>query len=49
MADNYLDEDESNEDLQFRDDILNYRGYFIENEEEEEKKFYEYGAHFPYE
>ena len=48
MADNYLDEDESNEDLQFRDDILNYRGYFIENEEEEEKKFYEYGAHFPY-
>jgi hypothetical protein len=32
----------------FRDDILNYRGYFIENEDEEEKKFYEYGAHFPY-
>ena len=48
MADNYLDEDESKEEIEFQDDILNYRGYFIENEEEEEKKFYEYGAHFPY-
>jgi hypothetical protein len=29
-------------------DIMNYKGYFVENEEEEEQKFFEYGAHFPY-
>ena len=49
MVDYFLEEDEeSNEDIQFKDGIYNYRGYFVENEEEEEKKFYEYGAHFPY-
>ena len=49
MADYFFDEDEdSNGDVQFKDGIYNYRGYFVENEEEEEKKFYEYGAHFPY-
>ena len=50
MDDNFFDEDEeSNEDIDIKDDIYNYKGYFVENEqEEEEKKFYEYGAHFPY-
>ena len=48
MAEVFLDEEESKEELEFKDDILNYRGYFVENEDEEEKKFYEYGAHFPY-
>ena len=47
MAEVFLDE-ESKEELEFKDDLLNYRGYFVENEDEEEKKFYEYGAHFPY-
>ena len=47
MADYFLDE-ESKEEIEFKDDILNYRGYFVENGDEEEKKFYEYGAHLPY-
>ena len=29
-------------------DMINYKGYFIENEVKEEKKFYEHGAHFSY-
>ena len=48
MEDYLLDEDESKGDIEFKDDLLNYRGYFVENGDEEEKKFYEYGAHFPY-
>ena len=47
MAEYFVDE-ESKEEIEFKDDILNYRGYFVENGDEEEKKFYEYGAHFPY-
>ena len=42
------DDDESNENIEVKDDIYNYKGYFVENEEEDEKKFYEFGAHFPY-
>ena len=51
MDDDFFDEDEeSNENIDVKDDIYNYKGYFVENEQdEEEKKFYEYGAHFPYE
>ena len=49
MDDYFFDEDdESNENIEVKDDIFNYKGYFVENEEEEEKKFYEFGAHFPY-
>ena len=48
MADYFFDEDESNDNIEVKDDVYNYKGYFIENEEEEEKKFYEFGAHFPY-
>ena len=49
MEDFYLDnESDSDEDIDVKNDIYNYKGYFIENEEEEEKKFYEFGAHFPY-
>ena len=49
MADYFFDEDEeSNENIEVKDDGYNYKGYFVENEEEEEKKFYEFGAHFPY-
>ena len=50
MADYFFDEEEeSNENIEVKDDIYNYKGYFVENEEEEEeKKFYEFGAHFPY-
>jgi len=29
-------------------DMLNYKGYFIENGRDEEKKFFEFGAHFSY-
>ena len=51
MDDDFFDEDEeSNENIDVKDDIYNYKGYFVENEQdEEEKKFYEFGAHFPYE
>ena len=49
MADYFFDEEEeSNENIDVKNDIYNYKGYFVENEEEEEKKFYEFGAHFPY-
>ena len=48
MAEYFFDEDDSKEEIEFKDDLLNYRGYFVENDDEEEKKFYEYGAHFPY-
>ena len=49
MAEYFFDEEEeSNENIDVKNDIYNYKGYFIENEEEEEKKFYEFGAHFPY-
>ena len=30
-------------------DIFNYKGYFVENEDEEdEPKYFEFGAHFSY-
>ena len=29
-------------------EMLNYKGYFVENGKDEEKKFFEYGAHFSY-
>ena len=48
MDEYFFDEEESNDDIEVKDDIYNYKGYFVENEEEEEKKFYEFGAHFPY-
>ena len=49
MANYFFDEEEeSNENIDVKNDIYNYKGYFVENEEEEEKKFYEFGAHFPY-
>ena len=43
-----MDFDESNDkDLQLEGDMLNYKGYFVENaEEDEEPKYYEFGAHF---
>ena len=47
--DYFFDEDdEPNENIEVKDDMYNYKGYFVENEEEDEKKFYEFGAHFPY-
>ena len=49
MAELYTEnETESNPDIDVKNDIFNYKGYFVENEEDEEKKFYEFGAHFPY-
>ena len=52
MAEEFFDEDEGNEsnDIDVKNDIFNYKGYFVENgdEEEEEQKFFEFGAHFPY-
>jgi hypothetical protein len=55
MAQIILDEnfennyDDSDFDIN-NNNILNYKGYFLENEEEEneEPKYYEFGAHFPY-
>ena len=36
-------------DNKIENDNLNYKGYFIENADaDEDPKFYEYGAHFPY-
>ena len=45
-----MNADNSNDDeIDVKNDIFNYKGYFVENEEEEEEpKYYEFGAHFPY-
>ena len=44
----YLD-DSDNEEVTYKNDMLNYKGYFVENgEEDEEPKIFEFGAHFPY-
>ena len=45
-----MDFDDSNDDeIDVKNDIFNYKGYFVENEEEEvEPKYYEFGAHFAY-
>ena len=48
MEKNYTDEEDTNGNIDVKNDIDNYKGYFIENGEEEEKKYYEFGAHFPY-
>ena len=48
MAEYYTDKEDTNGNIDVNNDIDNYKGYFVENEEEEEKKFYEFGAHFPY-
>jgi hypothetical protein len=48
MAEQYTDEEDTNGNIDVKNDIDNYKGYFIENGEEEEKKYYEFGAHFPY-
>ena len=43
------DELDQDDDINFKNDILNYKGYFVENEEENKKpKYYEFGAHFSY-
>ena len=50
MAEYFFDEESSNnedDNTEGNNDIYNYKGYFAENEDEE-KKFYEFGAHFPY-
>jgi hypothetical protein len=50
MAENFFDEESNNNEDDNTDennDIYNYKGYFAENEDEE-KKFYEFGAHFSY-
>ena len=43
--------DESGDEIDINNnDILNYRGYFLENENEEDNspKYFEHNAHFPY-
>ena len=42
--------DSSDNDLDIKNDILNYKGYFVENgiNDEDEQKLFEFGAHFPY-
>lgn len=48
---NFNNNDYSEEDIDINNkDMLNYRGYFNENDnnEEEEPKYFEHGAHFPY-
>ena len=38
----------TNENNNNQKEMLNYKGYFVENGRDEEKKFFEYGAHFSY-
>jgi len=38
----------SNTNNKNQDDVLNYKGYFVENNCNEEKKYFEFGAHFSY-
>ena len=48
MADFFDEEDaDSSSEVGVDENAGEYKGYFVENEEEE-KKFYEFGAHFPY-
>jgi hypothetical protein len=37
-----------NENNNNQNEMINYKGYFVENGRDEEKKFFEYGAHFSY-
>ena len=40
---------ENNEEIDANNNILNYKGYFVENaNEDDEPKYFEYGAHFRY-
>ena len=52
LDDNYNNYDnESNDEIDAQiNDVNDYKGYFLENniDDDEEGKFYEYGAHFPY-
>ena len=48
MAENFIEVEESEDNIDVKNENFNYKGYFLENEEEEGKKFYEFGAHFPY-
>ena len=48
MAEYYIDKKHTNGNIDVKNDIDNYKGYFVENGKEEEKKYYEFGAHFPY-
>jgi hypothetical protein len=38
---------DSETDIVDQENLANYKGYF-HNEEESEEKYYEFGAHFPY-
>ena len=41
--------DSSKDESDIKEDIMNYKGYFVENEGEDlEPKYFEFGAHFPY-
>ena len=48
MAEIFIEVEESEDNIDIKNENFNYKGYFLENEEEEGKKFYEFGAHFPY-
>ncbi len=51
IGDNFNNyQNDSNDEIDVQNDIFNYKGYFLENDidEEEGPKYYEYGAHFPY-
>jgi len=43
-------QNDSNDEIDVENDIFNYKGYFLENDidEDEGPKYFEYGAHFPY-
>ena len=42
-------DDSNDEEINIKNkDIFNYKGYFIENQDEDEPKYFEYGAHFSY-
>ena len=39
----------NNEDIDINNDIYNYKGYFVENaDQDDEPKYFEFGAHFRY-
>lgn len=41
------DDSDADDNINNQDDMNNYRGYF-HNEEEPEERYFEWGAHFPY-
>ena len=49
INENFLEDEDSSVDMEMKNDIYDYKGFFIENDEDNrEPQTYEFGAHFSY-